>query len=308
VGTDFYRYGGLAVREILGAGPSNIPLPVRNYSCTPDPADHRDYSIDHPTVISMMRKSKSAVYAHSKIPNRVDWREFCGPIEDEQGLGTSAAHACVALIQHLERRSSGQLLQLSRLFLHYTARRMHGNMSCSDLPLRTVFKAAVRCGIPPEKYWPYDASYFECEPDGFAYTFQQDFRSLRYVRLDDRRSTGSEVLPRLQSFLTAGFPVAFGFPVLNSVRDDPDISYPKGTDTILGRHAVTAVGYDSQRRIGSDKGALLIRNSWGSDWGNRGYGWLPYSYVTGRLAVDFWTLLKPSWLRSGEFASPGVIA
>jgi C1A family cysteine protease len=64
------------------------------------------------------------------------------------------------------------------------------------------------------------------------------------------------------------------------------------------------VGYDDKLRIRSDKGALLVRNSWGADWGDGGYGWLPYEYVRQQLAVDFWTLLKPSWLKSGEFESP----
>jgi C1A family cysteine protease len=69
---------------------------------------------------------------------------------------------------------------------------------------------------------------------------------------------------------------------------------------------VVAVGYDDSRRIRSDKGALLVRNSWGPDWGEAGYGWLPYSYVKRRLAMDFWTVLKPAWLRSGEFELPQV--
>ena len=35
-----------------------------------------------------------------------------------------------------------------------------------------------------------------------------------------------------------------------------------------------------------------------------GCGWLPYKFVEQRLAVDFWTLLRPSWLASGEFERP----
>jgi len=55
---------------------------------------------------------------------------------------------------------------------------------------------------------------------------------------------------------------------------------------------VVAVGYDNKKKIGKDTGAILIRNSWGTGWGEKGYGWLPYSYVEAGLAVDFWSLIE----------------
>jgi C1A family cysteine protease len=63
-----------------------------------------------------------------------------------------------------------------------------------------------------------------------------------------------------------------------------------------------AVGYDDHRVIGSDTGALLIRNSWGTGWGASGYGWLPYRYVLAGLATDFWSLVKAEFLDSDLFA------
>ncbi|MGD0756811.1 MAG: hypothetical protein ABR927_17315 [Bacteroidales bacterium] len=69
-----------------------------------------------------------------------------------------------------------------------------------------------------------------------------------------------------------------------------------------------AIGYDDTKKIKNTNnnkvttGALLIRNSMGSAWGDKGYGWLPYDYVLSNLALDFWLLLGMDWLDSGQFS------
>lgn len=267
----------------------------------PDVPDHRDFQWSAAVVASavrgLTRKRRVA------IPEVIDLREFCGRVEDQQRLGTSTAHACIAMLQQFERRSTGRLIYPSRLFLHRAALRMDGMFDCR-VSLRTALKACRRFGILDEKHWPYEPANLTLEPDAFTCGMSRPLRGLRYVRLDDHRATGQDILERLRSFLAAGFSVVFGFPIYRAVSTDAEISFPTSSDTLIGGQAVVAVGFDDTLRIRSDKGALLIRNSWGLDWGDHGFGWLPYSYITERLAADFWTLIKPSWLRSGEFDRP----
>ena len=65
---------------------------------------------------------------------------------------------------------------------------------------------------------------------------------------------------------------------------------------------MAAAGYDDDRRLSAGRGAILVRSSWGTRWGDGGYGWLPYGYVSQQLAADFWTFVSPNWLAYGEFS------
>jgi C1A family cysteine protease len=67
---------------------------------------------------------------------------------------------------------------------------------------------------------------------------------------------------------------------------------------VCGGQAVIAVGYDDRVTIGTQQGALLIRSSWGHDWGDEGHGWLPYAFTETRLAADFWTVFRKDWLEA----------
>jgi C1A family cysteine protease len=60
---------------------------------------------------------------------------------------------------------------------------------------------------------------------------------------------------------------------------------PGSQERVLGGHAIVAVGYDDKTRL------FKFRNSWGTGWGDKGYGHLPYAYLTDtNLASDFWTI------------------
>jgi C1A family cysteine protease len=234
----------------------------------------------------------------------VDLREYCLESADQGGLATSSVHACLGLVQYFERRSSGRIIEPSRLFLYRIARRLIGWSGDSGLPLRTTLQAIARFGLAAERHWPYDACAVDAEPDAFVYAAAERIPDLVYLRLDGRGERPENTLENVKRFLAAGFPCVFGFPVCTSVSHEADIPTPTVFDGIRGGQAALAVGFDDTRRIRSDRGALLIINSWGKDWGDSGAGWLPFAYVREQLAVDFWTALSPEWLTSGDFCQP----
>jgi C1A family cysteine protease len=266
--------------------------------------DVRDYSPDSPQIQTLL--APLTANRPNKDASAVDLREYFPVATHQQATNSSCAHACIALIEYFRRRALGQTTALSRLFLYKASRRLlglSGNV-CTDM--RSTIKAIKLFGIPPERYWPYVAGTIDAEPDAFLYSFGGDpYKAMAYVRLDTRASGGKRTLRIVKAFLAAGFPVGFGFPVPSSISSASEIPFRPRFDSVCGGQAVIAVGYDDQRIVAS-RGALLFRNSWGSSWGEQGYGWLPYEYITSFLAADFWTILQPEWLERAELRRPVI--
>jgi C1A family cysteine protease len=256
------------------------------------------------TARSLHQRATEPVKAAAKaLPSTVDNRRYCSPIEDQGNLGSCTANACAGLVEYMERRATGRHVEASRLFLYKVTRRLLGWTGDTGAFLRSTMKALVLFGTPPEEWWPYRISTFDREPEPFLYAYAANYQAVRYLRLDPLGATYPERLKNIKSALATGYAVMFGFSVYSSLTHAPDIPFPQPTDSQDGGHAVLAVGYDDKRPCaGVANGALLIRNSWGTGWGDKGYGWLPYEYVLRGLADDFWTCYKLEWVDSGEFA------
>jgi C1A family cysteine protease len=265
-----------------------------------DLPDPRDFTPQHEAVAGALGDLEPLQVRSESV----DWREFCPAMKDQETLAASPAFSCADLLAYFERRSSGRLIEPSRLFIFQTAQRLSGWKGDSGVPLRAALRAIAQLGAPAEDLWPCEPGRLPQAPDALVYAAARTFPGLCYVRLDAPGQRGRETLKIVKSFLAAGFGCVFGFPVSTSVTHESDIPYPTVFDAIRGGQAALAVGFDDHRRIRSDRGGLLVGCAWGGGWGERGFGWLPYSYVIHQLAVDFWTLVRPDWLASGEFHRP----
>ena len=277
----------------------------------PDYPDFRDYSVEQKSIKTMLTPTGVVKTAAPKLPVTADLRPWFSPVEDQKSLGSCTANAGVGMVEYFERKAFGKHIDASRLFLYKVTRNLLHWTGDTGAFLRTTMGAMVLFGVPPEEYWPYVVADYEKEPTPFCYAFAQNYQAISYYRLDPPGVTKPELLSQIKTNLGAGLPSMFGFTVYSSylqAKTTGKIPYPTSGEKIVGGHAIVAVGYDDNMKIKNlnagapeTKGALLIRNSWGTGWGALGYGWLPYEYVLKGLAVDWWSLVKKEWVDTKEF-------
>jgi len=293
-------------------------MPRFRFGWIPDIPDFRDYSEETASVREMKARGgpgrrRRPGRSPDVLPPAVDLRAFCSPVEDQGNLGSCTANAGAGVIEYYERRAFGRHLDASRLFLYKTARNLMRLKGDAGAYLRTTIGAMVLFGVPPEDQWPYDdgPEAFDREPPAFCYAFAQNFKTIQYFRHDIPGTPAAATLARVKAHLASGHPSMFGFAVYSSIESADArgaIPFPGPGERVEGGHAVVAVGYDDRLEIGTGgrgrpktTGALLLRNSWGTGWGDGGYGWLPYAYVERGLAEDFWSVLKKDWIDTGAF-------
>lgn len=239
----------------------------------PELPDTRDHAYAAP--LSVLRA----------MPQKVDLRPKTAPIVNQGGLGSCTANAIASA--HLfaqKKQKAPQPFQPSRLFIYYNERAMEGSINeDAGAYIRDGFKSIAKQGVCPETMWAYVESKFATKPPKTAYTAAEAHQALRYMRIQ-------QTLGQLKGCLASGYPFVFGFTVYESFMEETVaqsglVPLPSGDDRAIGGHAVLAVGYDDATQ------QFIVQNSWGTSWGDKGFCYMPYSYIADPdLADDIWTL------------------
>ena len=243
------------------------------FGWVPDLPDHRDFMYAAPTPVLQT------------IPPSADLSPQCPPVYDQGELGSCTANAIAAAFEFDEMKQKAPKASTpSRLFIYYGERAMEGTVNeDSGAQIRDGIKVVATNGTCPETEWPYDITKFKQKPAQKCFNDAKKYKAVTYQRLIQDLNT-------MKGCLAEGFPFVFGITVYESMMT-PEVAktgiipMPTTQEKVMGGHAILAVGYDDSKRT------FKFRNSWGTGWGDKGYAYIPYAYLTDdNLATDFWTI------------------
>lgn len=250
-----------------------MPIQHARLGWKPDLPDHRDfrYTVSH--------------FGDGPLPQQVDMTSQCPSVYDQLTLGSCTAHAGCGMAQFLQKKLGLWSYLASRLFVYWNSRKYFDETEIdAGATLRNTMKAIVNLGLPPENLWWYNTAKFAVKPNQSVYKAGLKHRGQQYLRIDNTN------LNALLRCLADGYPFIFGISAYESLLSDEvattgEVPMPSKTETLVGGHALMAVGYDLTKRV------FLVRNSWGPNWGKKGYCTLPMDYMTNTdLSDDFWVL------------------
>jgi len=255
---------------------------IRYYGWSPDLPDHRDLTYAAPHAVA------------KALPVHVDMTPQCPPVYDQGQLGSCTGNSIAGAVQFEQLKLKVPDFNPSRLFIYYNERVIeHTVASDAGAQIRDGIKSVAKLGVCSEELWPYSdqntdpdpcpSCPYAKKPTAECYTAAKKTTVNLYQRL-------TPILNTLKGCLAEGYPFVFGFTVYQSFESEEVaktgiVPMPAPNEQTVGGHAVLAVGYDDAKQ------QFIIRNSWGTSWGIKGYFRMPYAYLTDpNLADDFWTI------------------
>lgn len=241
-----------------------------NLNLLEDISDERDFT----------SKTKPLLFTSSlSTPSFIDYSSGMSPVKNQGQLGSCVSFAAASMKEWQERKEhnlevkeskrdhrKGKEYDYSEAWIYWNCKKIDG-YDGEGTYLRCAMQVLNKIGVPAEKAWPYsDDKLHIGEPKSWASLISKWALIGTYYRVNSVEE--AKVALRQDGPFMMGVPCFydFFFPVNGVIKD------PADGEKVYGGHAICAVGYDDERKL------IKFKNSWGTNWGQNGYGYISYNY------------------------------
>lgn len=253
-----------------------------------DVPDSRDYIYEpmplKQVVKPRFRQNPQPRFRPVAPPVKSSLQSTLAPVLDQGNLGSCVSNAVSNTMKCIDIKNnrSNRVGLYSRLFNYYNTRILENSVFNDDgCQIRNAVKVINKIGSTDEIIWPYTISKFRDKPTQTAYSDAVTKKITKYRRVNQTRTD-------IKSCINSGYPVIIGFLCFSSMFtlnafNTGNIPMPKRGEQIYGGHCVIIVGYNDATQT------YDFQNSWGTSWGNQGFGTIPYAFIENpNYATDFW--------------------
>jgi len=244
---------------------------------------HRQYDIlkkklsykSHPNA-----PTNKTVVAKKKVVNKkVDLSQFCSSIRDQGVEGSCTAFATIACMEFIEKKfNKNNYIDLSESFTYYVTRAnimKESPITDSGAYISDVIESLVQYGTCRLSTCPYvDNPLLEPPPN--AYSEAKAYHVVQYANIIS--------IEAMKAVLDSGYAIIGGFVCYSNMYKAAKGVIPLPNNNVIGGHAVLFVGYDDSTQL------FKFKNSWGTFWGDNGYGYLPYNYFHSGDITELWVI------------------
>ncbi|MBA2469870.1 MAG: hypothetical protein H0V37_10740 [Chloroflexia bacterium] len=209
-------------------------------------------------------------------PTAVDWRNAGGQnyvtsVKQQGSCGSCVAFCTCSTMESAMRiklQNPSYAIDLSEGFLQFC-----GGGSCGGWGLTSGLDAARSMGVTDEACMPYQATDMNCGASRCSDWQNRLTKIANYTghgTMDARKNAVAQA------------PVLAGMAVFNDFFAYTSGVYVKTANSALaGYHCISVVGYDDNQQC------WIVKNSWGTNWGEGGFGRIRYNQATVLIDTDW---------------------
>ena len=214
-------------------------------------------------------------YAADDLPNKVDLRPHLTAVENQEDTNSCVANAVAGAYEYLAKAHTGEEYDVSRMFIYYNGRYLGADgdpIEDEGCCIENAIKGLQQYGACAEENYPFDLEVVNDEPA------KENYDEAAAFLVQDMAAVPTD-LHAWKHSLAEGYPIIFGIDLYKSFdkqRKKGVVPMPSDTEASReshGGHAMLAVGYSDTDKV------FIVRNSWGEDWGDKGYCYIPYDYL-----------------------------